>query len=184
MEKSSKYEGVNLNTYEHSYLTQIFCGIFKIILDNYQEDYKFLPNILASELISSMNLGDIENFIKNIIFNDNETDEDNEREIQDFENSIQLTARSARSARSTNVYNEDYDSILTKVMRLIEDFTENFCFNKVDVNEALLIFQKNSLLGKMNASQLFMALQEIFDSVKKMGQLKLEKNVSVNLKIS
>lgn len=178
----------SLNNEVH-YITQIFCGIFKLLLENYQEDFKFLPNILTEELLNMMNLekNDIENVLRKIL---NSSDEIYDAMAEDDEIGLINTKERLFEVENytyTNIIEkneisknkEEYEQIMIKTTKFIEELSSICDFKSIDITDALLIFEYNSLLGKMNESQIFNSLHTIFDLAKAKQSIKIDNNVII-----
>jgi len=179
---------------ESNVLFQVFYGMFKMILDGYQEDFKYLPNILSSELLAKVEYDTESKFKHFKDFKEQNTEDilikllsfntpDQNAKI-DFENLTELFQddiiinyyNNTNIAQKINVY--DYDCIFNKVHCFIDDLTEKCYFKKLEIKEALEILLNNSYLGKMNESQVTFFIEEVIDTLKLRHNLKLDNNVN------
>ena len=59
-------------------------------------------------------------------------------------------------------YNINEDEIITHTIEQISEYRDTYKFNNIQFNIVYEIFLNNSLLGKMNKSQIFKSLNDLF----------------------
>jgi len=147
-----------------------------------------MPNILTEELLNNFgqDKSNIESVIRKIINSNDDDDEEvvnssdnpdfNEKilfEVENYENYTNSFLKLKEEAKNET----QYEKILSKVLKFAEEMCDVCYFKKISVTDALEQFQSNSLLGKMNESQVFFSLQGIFDIAKSTYGLRIENNV-------